>query len=82
MSPKFTKAKPISLKAHPEYNEKWLQTEIAANEQRPVGDRITDDGFATVNAPHLVALVRADAVFDTGTLVEGPDESEGDQRVA
>ena len=21
------------------------------NEQRPVGDRITDDGFATVNAP-------------------------------
>ena len=52
------------------------------NEQRPVGDRITDDGFATVNAPHVVALVRADAVFDTGTLVEGPDESGGDQRVA
>src|SRR5207237_9857154 len=28
-----------------------------------------------VNAPHLVALVRAGAVFKNGVLVERPDES-------
>ena len=33
--------------------------------------------------PHLVALVRADAVFKNGKLIERPDGSEGgDQQVA
>jgi len=42
----------------------------------------TDPGRA-VNAPHLVALVRAGAVFKNGKLIERPDESEGgDQQVA
>jgi len=35
-----------------------------------------------VNAPHLVALVRAGAKFENGKLVERRDESGGDQRVA
>ena len=35
-----------------------------------------------VNAPHLVALVRAGATFEKGKLVERPDESGGDQLVA
>ena len=35
-----------------------------------------------VNAPHLVALVRAGARFEKGELVERPDESGGDQQVA
>jgi hypothetical protein len=36
-----------------------------------------------VNAPHLVALVGAGAVFKNGKLIERPDESEGgDQQVA
>lgn len=35
-----------------------------------------------VNAPHLVALVRAGATFTNGKLVERPDESGGDQQVA
>ena len=36
-----------------------------------------------VNAPHLVALVRAAAVFKNGKLIERPDESEGgDKQVA
>jgi putative transposase len=38
--------------------------------------------WRAVNASHLVALVRAGAVFETGNLVERPDESGGDQRVA
>ncbi|GEB24986.1 IS256 family transposase [Brevibacterium aurantiacum] len=44
--------------------------------------------WRAVNAPHLVALVRAGAVFDKGELVERPDEqnqheeSGGDQHVA
>jgi hypothetical protein len=29
-----------------------------------------------VNAPHLVALVRAGAKFENGKLVERPDEDE------
>ena len=33
--------------------------------------------WRAVNAPHLVALVRADAVFKNGKLMERPDESEG-----
>jgi hypothetical protein len=33
------------------------------------------DRWRAVNAPHLVALVRADAVFVNGKLVERPDES-------
>ncbi len=35
-----------------------------------------------VNAPHLVALVRAGAKFENGKLVERPDESGGDAHAA
>jgi len=39
--------------------------------------------WRAVNAPHLVALVRAGAVFERGVLVERPDhKSGGDQQVA
>ncbi|MPZ60230.1 MAG: IS256 family transposase [Propionibacteriales bacterium] len=38
--------------------------------------------WRAVNAPHLVALVRAGAVFEKGKLVERPDESGGHQQVA
>jgi putative transposase len=38
--------------------------------------------WRAVNAPHLVALVRAGATFEKGKLVERPDESGGDQQVA
>jgi len=38
--------------------------------------------WRAVNAPHLVALVRAGARFDRGILIERPDESGGDQQVA
>jgi transposase-like protein len=38
--------------------------------------------WRAVNAPHLVALVRAGATFKNGALVERPDEPGGDQQVA
>jgi putative transposase len=38
--------------------------------------------WRAVNAPHLVALVRAGAVFEKGKQVERPAESGGDQQVA
>jgi transposase-like protein len=38
--------------------------------------------WRAVNAPHLVALVRAGATFEKGKLLERPDESGGDQQVA
>ena len=38
--------------------------------------------WRAVNAPHLVALVRAGARFEKGKLVERPDESGGDQQAA
>ena len=38
--------------------------------------------WRAVNAPHLVALVRAGARFEKGKLVERPEESESDQEVA
>ncbi len=38
--------------------------------------------WRAVNAPHLVALVRAGARFEKGKLVERPDESGGDRQVA
>ncbi|MGB8388293.1 IS256 family transposase, partial [Mycobacterium sp.] len=38
--------------------------------------------WRAVNAPHLVALVRAGARFKNGKLVERPDESGGDRQVA
>ena len=38
--------------------------------------------WRAVNAPHLVALVRAGARFEKGKLVERLDESGGDQQVA
>jgi transposase-like protein len=38
--------------------------------------------WRTVNAPHLVALVRAGARFENGKLVERPDESGGNQQAA
>jgi transposase-like protein len=38
--------------------------------------------WRAVNAPHLVALVRAGARFENGKLVERPDESGGDAQAA
>lgn len=39
--------------------------------------------WRAVNAPHLVALVRAGATFKKGVLVERPDDREGgDEQVA
>jgi transposase-like protein len=38
--------------------------------------------WRAVNAPHLVALVRAGAVFKDGKLVERPDESGGEGQAA
>ena len=38
--------------------------------------------WRAVNAPHLVALVRAGATFVNGKLVERPDESGGDTQAA
>jgi putative transposase len=38
--------------------------------------------WRAVNAPHLVALVRAGGKFEKGKLIERPDESGGDQQVA
>ena len=38
--------------------------------------------WRAVNAPHLVALVRAGAKFEKGLLVERPAQSPGDQQVA
>ncbi len=38
--------------------------------------------WRAVNAPHLVALVRAGAEFKNGKLVERPDESRGDANAA
>ena len=38
--------------------------------------------WRAVNAPHLVALVRAGAVFKDGKLVERPDESGGEDQAA
>lgn len=38
--------------------------------------------WRAVNAPNLVALVRAGARFEKGMLVEQPDGSGGDQQVA
>jgi putative transposase len=38
--------------------------------------------WRAVNAPHLVALVRAGARFEKGKLIERPDDSGGDQQVA
>lgn len=38
--------------------------------------------WRAVNAPHLVALVRAGATFKNGKLVDRHDDRGGDQRVA
>jgi putative transposase len=38
--------------------------------------RAAQDRWRAVNAPHLVALVRAGATFEKGVLVERPDEVE------
>jgi putative transposase len=38
--------------------------------------------WRAVNAPHLVALVRADAKFENGEVVERADESGGDAQAA
>ena len=38
--------------------------------------------WRAVDAPHLLALVRAGATFEKGQRVERPDESGGDQQVA
>lgn len=45
--------------------------------------RVAEARWRAVNAPHLVALVRAGATFKNGKLVERPDsESGGDQQAA
>ena len=36
------------------------------------------DRWRAVNAPHLVALVRAGARFDKGVMIERPDELQED----
>lgn len=38
--------------------------------------------WRTMNAPHLVALVRAGARLENGELVHRPDESGGGQQAA
>ena len=38
--------------------------------------------WRALNAPHLVALVRAGARFDNGILIERPDESGGEDQAA
>jgi hypothetical protein len=38
--------------------------------------------WRAVNAPHLVALIRAGAGFENGNLLERPDESGGEAHVA
>jgi transposase-like protein len=38
--------------------------------------------WRTVNAPHLVPLVRAGATFHKGKLVERPDDQRSDEKVA
>ena len=38
--------------------------------------------WPAVNAPHVVALARAGAVFKNGKLIERPDESEGSDQQA
>jgi hypothetical protein len=38
--------------------------------------------WRAVNAPHLVALVRAGAQFKNGKLIERPDESGGNAHAA
>jgi len=38
--------------------------------------------WRAVNAPHLVALVRAGATFVNGKLVERPDESGSEEQAA
>lgn len=38
--------------------------------------------WRAVNAPHLVALVRAGAIFENGKLIERPDESGGEDQAA
>jgi prevent-host-death family protein len=47
-------------------------------------DRSAERRWRAVNAPHLVALVRAGARFDKGVLVERPDDHESrcDRQVA
>jgi hypothetical protein len=40
------------------------------------------DRWRAVNAPHLVALVRAGARFEDGKLIKRPDESGGEARAA
>lgn len=38
--------------------------------------------WRAVNAPHLVALVRAGATFDKGVLVERDDDQHGGDQLA
>jgi putative transposase len=52
----------------------WRSPSNSSNPPRP--------HWRAVNAPHLVALVRAGAKFENGALVERPDESGGDQQAA
>jgi hypothetical protein len=53
--------------------EAWLTFKLIESAQ---------DRWRAVNAPHLVALVRAGARFENGQLAEPPGESGGDQQAA
>jgi putative transposase len=41
-----------------------------------------EERWRAVNTPHLVALVRAGAVFEKGKLIERPVDSSATKRVA
>ncbi len=53
----------------------WCRKSPKVAEVLPLLEAV-QDRWRAVNGPHLVALVRADARFDKGVLVERPDEDE------
>ena len=53
---------------------KIVSTWKKSQASRPSACVRRNDRWRAVNAPHLVALVRADAVFVNGKLVERPGE--------
>lgn len=63
----------------PVIHDEYSRVPLLSGHQAGVKQRA---GWRAINAPHLVALVRAGVRFEKGKLVERPDESEGDQQVA
>jgi hypothetical protein len=47
-----------------------------------VGFKAAQSRWRAVNAPHLVALVRAGAKFENGKLVERPDDTTATEEAA